>query len=69
VIGDGAAEVADEPGMTRLDTRRRRIDGLADPLSDRLINELRRFGIRFYSRPADGRYVEWEKDPPSSRPS
>ena len=38
--------------------------GTADPLADRFANELRRYGIRFYSRGESGRYVDWEADPP-----
>ena len=50
---------------TALDTESRRIAGIADKLSDRLVNELRRFGIRFYSRPRGDRYVDWSVEPPT----
>ena len=50
---------------TALDTESRRIAGVADRLSDRLVNELRRFGIRFYSRPRGERYADWSVEPPT----
>ena len=50
--------------MTGLDTASRRITGVADRLSDRLVNELRRYGIRFYSRPRGDRYADWSVEPP-----
>jgi acetyltransferase-like isoleucine patch superfamily enzyme len=53
------------PATTALDTESRRIAGAADRVSDRLTNELRRYGIRFYSRPAGDRYVDWSVTPPS----
>ena len=51
-------------GTTRFDTRRRHVDGVADGLSERFANEMRRHGIRFYSRPRDGIYAAWEANPP-----
>lgn len=60
VVGDGAASVAAGNGATTFDTATRRVAGVADALSDRLSNELRRHGIRFYSRGRDGRYVDWD---------
>lgn len=68
VIADDATTVANAPMVTAFDTARRRIAGLADSASDRLANELRRYGIRFYSRPArdgGGAYVDWEATPPA----
>lgn len=68
VIADDATTVANAPMATAFDTERRRIAGLADSASDRLANELRRYGIRFYSRPArdgGGAYVDWEATPPA----
>ena len=56
-----------QPGdaATIFDTDARRIRGVADAQSDRFANELRRNGIRFYSRPGeDGRYVDWEATVP-----
>jgi acetyltransferase-like isoleucine patch superfamily enzyme len=50
---------------TALDTESRRIAGAADRLSDRLTNELRRHGVRFYSRPHGDRYEDWSVAPPS----
>lgn len=44
---------------TVFDTARKRIDGIADKQSARLLNELRRYGVRFYSRDRGGMYVDW----------
>jgi acetyltransferase-like isoleucine patch superfamily enzyme len=65
VIGDGAGEIGPSEGATLLDTASRHISGAADAVSNRLTNELRRYGIRFYSRPAGEAYVNWEASPPS----
>ncbi|MFN2417570.1 MAG: hypothetical protein ABR593_01425 [Candidatus Limnocylindria bacterium] len=62
VIGD--APTVDDATTTILDTASRRARGPADADSDRLTNELRRYGIRFYSRPRDGRYVDWGEPAP-----
>jgi acetyltransferase-like isoleucine patch superfamily enzyme len=54
-------------GATLFDTQARRIRGAADAASQRLANELRRHGIRFYSRETrtePGRYVDWEAQVP-----
>ncbi len=69
ILGADGAQVAElaEPAWTVFDTRSRHIRGLADGVSERLANELRRYGIRFYSRPAGDRYVDWEARPPSHR--
>jgi len=62
-ITEAVAEpVAD--GWTIFDPTRRRIAGVADDLSARLANEMRRYGIRFYSRGSDGTYHDWEPSPP-----
>jgi acetyltransferase-like isoleucine patch superfamily enzyme len=63
LIADGDADPP--PGWTLFDTARRHVSGPADAASERLMNELRRFGIRFYSRPQHGRYADWEHDPPA----
>ena len=42
----------------------RHVRGRADDLSMRFANELRRYGIRFYSRPTGDAYADWEADPP-----
>ena len=65
-IGHGVAAAGLPDGWTRFDTARRRIAGAADPASERLANELRRYGIRFYSRRRGDRYVDWEVEPPST---
>lgn len=63
----GEAPAADGDEITVLDTAARRVRGVADAASDRLTNELRRYGVRFYSRPRDGRYVDWGEPAPFIR--
>lgn len=63
VIGPHASNDL-ESGMTAWDTASRRIRGVADGLTNRLTNELRRYGIRFYSRPAGASYTDWAVTPP-----
>ncbi|HLO35789.1 MAG TPA: hypothetical protein VK194_06895, partial [Candidatus Deferrimicrobium sp.] len=46
-------------GRTLFDTATRRVEGVADAASERFANELRRHGIRFYSRGRAGRYEDW----------
>ncbi len=65
VVGEGIAAVAAPEHWTLLDPGSRRISGAADATSQRFANELRRYGVRFYSRPRGDRYVDWEADPPS----
>ena len=65
VIGNGTSSAALPVGWTALDPLSRRIRGAADPASERFVNELRRYGIRFYSRPSGDTYVDWEAEPPS----
>lgn len=55
-------------GWTVFDAAARHVFGVADGVSARLANELRRHGIRFYSRGVDGRYHDWEPNPPQARP-
>lgn len=64
LVGSWPAAVPVPDAWTVLDPATRRIAGRGDPESDRLVNELRRYGIRFYSRRRDARYVDWEPDPP-----
>lgn len=65
LIGEGVGAVELPAGWTALDPRSRRIRGAADAASERLVNELRRYGIRFYSRPSGDAYLDWEAEPPS----
>ena len=65
VLGEGVAAAGLPDGWTALDPRARRIRGAADRVSERFVNELRRYGIRFYSRPAGDAYVDWGAAPPS----
>lgn len=64
VIADGAEEAPENEGWTLLDTATRHIRGVADAASSRLTNELRRFGMRFYSRGIAGCYVDWGSPKP-----
>lgn len=63
VIGPRLAHLAG--AATSFDTESRRVRGKADAVSERLANELRRYGIRFYSRASSGEYVDWEASPPA----
>jgi acetyltransferase-like isoleucine patch superfamily enzyme len=65
IVGDGVAGGSVLGAWTRFDTDRRSIDGVADGLSERFSNELRRYGTRFYSRPEGARYADWEAVPPA----
>lgn len=56
-------------GATHFDTSSRRIAGIADVASERLANELRRYGIRFYSRPQGDAYADWADEVPAFLPS
>lgn len=68
VIGDGIAAGMADPLVTAFDTKTRRIVGHADALSSRFANELRRHGIRFYSRMAGDAYEDWSVEPPRFPP-
>jgi hypothetical protein len=59
LIADGACDASPSDGWTLLDTQSKRVRGVADSLSNRLTNELRRYGIRFYSRGVQGMYSDW----------
>jgi acetyltransferase-like isoleucine patch superfamily enzyme len=65
VIGEGLSDRAVPGGWTVLDPASRTVRGQADSASDRIINELRRHGIRFYSRRRGETYQDWEQNPPS----
>lgn len=65
VIGEGVCSVRLPVGWTAFDPGSRRILGTADRASQRFANELRRYGIRFYSRPRADVYADWEPDPPA----
>ena len=64
-IGPGVAGATVPETWTLIDPSTRRIRGTADAASERFVNELRRYGIRFYSRPRGDRYVDWDVEPPS----
>ena len=64
VVGPGTLPDGGRAGWTGYDTAARRIAGLADGSSERLSNELRRHGIRFYSRAAGARYHDWDVQVP-----
>jgi acetyltransferase-like isoleucine patch superfamily enzyme len=63
MLGEAAGPAVPD-GWTIFDTAGRHILGAADDLSARLANELRRYGIRFYSRGVNGTYRDWERNPP-----
>jgi hypothetical protein len=64
-LGEGISQVELRRGLTLFDTASRYIRGTADAASARLTNELRRHGIRFYSRPGGDSYVNWEPAVPT----
>ena len=68
MIGPGTSAATGD-GLTAMDTVTRRIAGMADGLSARFANELRRYGIRFYSRPRGNRYEDWTDEPPAFGPA
>ena len=65
VIGPGVGSAALPGSWTGFDPGSRRIAGAADAASERFLNELRRYGIRFYSRRQGDRYADWDVEPPS----
>jgi acetyltransferase-like isoleucine patch superfamily enzyme len=52
-------ELRDADDITMFDLTRRRINGIADELSERLRNQLRRHGVRFKYKVENGRYTQW----------
>lgn len=48
-----------DKNVTFFDLKKKYIYGFADDLSNRLVNQLRRYGIRFYSRREEQTYVKW----------
>ena len=47
------------PDLTVIDLDARKVAGKADSLSDRLLNQLRRYGVRFRCSPEEGLYTAW----------
>ncbi|MBN1888231.1 MAG: hypothetical protein JW850_09580 [Thermoflexales bacterium] len=47
---------------TFIDLKHRHIDGLACVISERLLNQLRRYGTRFYYQPINSHYQAWNKE-------
>jgi acetyltransferase-like isoleucine patch superfamily enzyme len=45
--------------VTAVDCGAKRIQGPATPLTERLLNQLRRYGVRFNYDPENGKYVGW----------
>ena len=64
VLGSGWADHELPESWTAFDIAERRIAGMADGASSGLANELRRYGIRFYSRPNGDVYESWETNVP-----
>lgn len=48
-----------QPPETLIDLKHRRIEGISCPISERLLNQLRRYGTRFYYDAVDGNYRAW----------
>ena len=46
--------------LTQVSLETRRVAGAADALSERVLNQLRRYGIRFRYEAVGGRYVPWD---------
>lgn len=63
-IGSGIGAAGLPAGWTAFDHGSRRIAGAADTASEQFLNELRRYGIRFYSRRRGACYADWDVDPP-----
>jgi acetyltransferase-like isoleucine patch superfamily enzyme len=47
---------------TLIDLRHRHIAGRAGPVSERLLNQLRRYGTRFRYEPVEGQYRGWDSE-------
>jgi hypothetical protein len=47
------------PHVTAVDCGAKRIQGPATPLTERLLNQFRRYGVRFNYDPEKGQYVAW----------
>lgn len=62
VLTDHIAVEPDEipPNVTVLDFIEKRLIGEATPIAERLVNQLRRYGIRFNYGAEDGYYVAWK---------
>jgi acetyltransferase-like isoleucine patch superfamily enzyme len=52
--------------VTAVDCGANRIQGAATPLTERLFNQFRRYGVRFNYEPENGRYVAWSDRPQST---
>jgi acetyltransferase-like isoleucine patch superfamily enzyme len=59
-LTDQPGSLREQAGTTIIDCSRRQIQGPASALSERLLNQLRRYGIRFNYDADGGRYVAWE---------
>lgn len=60
LLGEGPGAPAVTGGETTIvDLGGRRLAGPASPLTERLLNQLRRYGIRFNYEAHDARYVAW----------
>ncbi len=51
------------PAATQVDIGRLALEGVADSLSERLVNQFRRYGVRFRYEADGGRYRPWPEDP------
>lgn len=62
LVGHGIDDVREpeKEGLTVIDLDRRTLRGVADPVSQRYLNQLRRYGVRFPYSPAHGMYQKWD---------
>jgi acetyltransferase-like isoleucine patch superfamily enzyme len=56
----GLGEDFPEGDLTVLDVGNKKAYGVADELSERVVNQLRRYGMRLYAGRKDRRYVNWQ---------
>lgn len=59
-LGEGEEPPAVRPSHTIINIRARSVTGPADMLSERLLNQFRRYGVRFNYVAHEGRYVHWD---------
>jgi acetyltransferase-like isoleucine patch superfamily enzyme len=60
ILAYGEFPRAARAGETFIDLKHRRINGQVCPVSERLLNQLRRYGTRFWYEPVDGVYQSWD---------
>lgn len=60
-LSDGEEPPSPGATHTRIDLRACVVTGCADALSERVLNQLRRYGVRFNYAARGGRYVPWDE--------